>query len=134
MLVDRAGRKLSISIMFILAGFFLLPLVMHQSNSLTTGLLFGARMCAMGAFTVSLIYASEVSSIEMMYFLSPRMAILFILFSDYYSSISTSTHVSQHEQYHQLHRSKCKWLSIFLKVNHDQDLSLIIQKILIMEI
>ncbi|KAH9653508.1 Organic cation/carnitine transporter 7 [Citrus sinensis] len=59
-LVDTAGRKLSITIMFTLSCLFLLPLVTYQSNILTTGLLFGARMCVMGAFTVSLIYAAEV--------------------------------------------------------------------------
>ncbi|KAJ0031185.1 hypothetical protein Pint_13864 [Pistacia integerrima] len=59
-LVDRAGRKLSISIIFTLAFIFLLPLVISQSNILRTSLLFGARMCAMGTFTMSLIYASEL--------------------------------------------------------------------------
>ncbi|KAH9805452.1 Organic cation/carnitine transporter 7 [Citrus sinensis] len=59
-LVDTAGRKLSITIMFTLSCLFLLPLVTYQSNILTTGLLFGARMCVMGAFTVSLIYAAEI--------------------------------------------------------------------------
>ncbi|KAJ4709119.1 organic cation/carnitine transporter 7-like [Melia azedarach] len=59
-LVDRVGRKLSITIMFVLSFIFLLPLVTHQSNILATALLFGARMSIMGTFTVSLIYAAEI--------------------------------------------------------------------------
>ena len=60
-IVDRVGRKLSLIIMLTLAFIFLLPLAFHQSTILTTGLLFGARMCTMGTITVTCIYAPEVS-------------------------------------------------------------------------
>lgn len=60
-IVDRFGRKLSMAFMFVLACIFLLPLVFHQHATLTTALLFGARMCAIGTFTVAAIYAPEVS-------------------------------------------------------------------------
>ncbi|CAK7345862.1 unnamed protein product [Dovyalis caffra] len=58
--VDRIGRKLSIAFMFVLACIFLLPLVYHQSATLTTALLFGARMFSKGTHTVASIYASEI--------------------------------------------------------------------------
>ncbi|XP_039015362.1 organic cation/carnitine transporter 7-like [Hibiscus syriacus] len=59
-LVDRVGRKKSMTCLFILAFLFLLPLLTHQSALLTTCLLFGARMNAMGTFTVASIYAPEL--------------------------------------------------------------------------
>nr|XP_034888731.1 organic cation/carnitine transporter 7-like isoform X2 [Populus alba] len=59
-IVDRFGRKLSMAFMFVLACIFLLPLIFHQHATLTTALLFGARMCAIGTFTVASIYAPEV--------------------------------------------------------------------------
>ncbi|XP_065881174.1 organic cation/carnitine transporter 7-like isoform X2 [Euphorbia lathyris] len=61
--VDRFGRKLSMAMMFILAGICLLPLVSRQSGILTTGLLFGSRMFSVGTFTVASIYAPEVRSL-----------------------------------------------------------------------
>ncbi|XVF47571.1 hypothetical protein PTKIN_Ptkin03bG0120100 [Pterospermum kingtungense] len=60
MLIDRVGRKQSMAFMFALAFIFLLPLLSHQSAVLTTCLLFGARMCTMGTFTVACIYAPEL--------------------------------------------------------------------------
>ncbi|XVF19137.1 hypothetical protein REPUB_Repub11eG0083100 [Reevesia pubescens] len=60
LLVDRIGRKLSMAFMFVLAFIFLLPLLIQQSAVLTTCLLFGARMCAMGTFTVACIYSPEL--------------------------------------------------------------------------
>lgn len=60
MAVDRLGRKLSMSAMFFLCCIFLLPLVLHQSQALTTSLLFGARICITVTFTVVYIYAPEV--------------------------------------------------------------------------
>ncbi|CAA0821493.1 Organic cation/carnitine transporter 7 [Striga hermonthica] len=42
-IVDRFGRKLSMAIMFVLSALLLLPLLAHQSEILTTALLFGAR-------------------------------------------------------------------------------------------
>ncbi|WCJ34857.1 Synaptic vesicle 2-related protein [Euphorbia peplus] len=58
--VDRFGRKLSMTVMFILAGLCLLPLMSNQSAILTTGLLFGSRMFSMGTFTIAAIYAPEL--------------------------------------------------------------------------
>ncbi|KAE8733128.1 organic cation/carnitine transporter 7-like isoform X1 [Hibiscus syriacus] len=54
---DEVGRKQSMAIMFGLAFIFLLPLLAHQPSVLTTFLLFGARMNAMGTFTVASIYS-----------------------------------------------------------------------------
>ncbi|CAK7345864.1 unnamed protein product [Dovyalis caffra] len=59
-IVDRFGRKLSMAFMLVVTCIFLLPLVSHRSGILTTALLFGARMCAIGSFTVAAIYAPEV--------------------------------------------------------------------------
>ncbi|KAK4587630.1 hypothetical protein RGQ29_018867 [Quercus rubra] len=58
--VDRLGRKLSMSAMFFLCCFCLLPLVFHQPEGLTTGLLFGARICITATFTIVYIYAPEI--------------------------------------------------------------------------
>ncbi|CAN1338021.1 Organic cation/carnitine transporter 7 [Linum perenne] len=58
--VDRFGRKFSMVIMFFLAWVFLIPLVFQQNPLITTGLLFGARMCALGSFTVACVYAPEL--------------------------------------------------------------------------
>ncbi|PPD84584.1 hypothetical protein GOBAR_DD18472 [Gossypium barbadense] len=59
-LVDRVGRKHSMAIMFGLAFIFLTPLLIQQPAVLTTCLLFGARMNAMGTFTVASIYSPEL--------------------------------------------------------------------------
>lgn len=59
--VDRLGRKLSMSAMFFSCCIFLLPLAFHQPEGLTTILLFGARVCITGTFTVAYIYAPEVT-------------------------------------------------------------------------
>ncbi|XP_050380941.1 organic cation/carnitine transporter 7 isoform X2 [Argentina anserina] len=58
--VDRLGRKLSMSGMFFLCCIFLLPLLVHQPEGLTTALLFGARICITGTFTIVYIYAPEI--------------------------------------------------------------------------
>ncbi|KAH7515230.1 hypothetical protein FEM48_Zijuj10G0004900 [Ziziphus jujuba var. spinosa] len=58
--VDRLGRKLSMSSMFFLCCIFLFPLVVHQPQELTTGLLFGARICITATFTIVYIYAPEI--------------------------------------------------------------------------
>lgn len=58
--VDILGRKLSMSAMFFLCCIFLLPLVFHQPQGLTTALLFGARICITVTFTVVYIYAPEI--------------------------------------------------------------------------
>ncbi|KAH9805456.1 Organic cation/carnitine transporter 7 [Citrus sinensis] len=59
-IVDRVGRKISMAIMSILTFIFLLPLLTHQPVTLTTVLLFGARMFANGTFVVACVYAPEV--------------------------------------------------------------------------
>ncbi|KAL5747058.1 hypothetical protein ACOSP7_024060 [Xanthoceras sorbifolium] len=58
--VDKLGRKLSMSSMFFCCCAFLLPLLFHQPQGLTTVLLFGARICITGTFTVVYIYAPEI--------------------------------------------------------------------------
>ncbi|KAL3567194.1 hypothetical protein D5086_032609 [Populus alba] len=62
-IVDRIGRKLTVAVTFILAGIFLLPLVYHQSATLTMSFLFGARMSTKAALSVATIYGHEVSPI-----------------------------------------------------------------------
>ncbi|CAN1761234.1 Organic cation/carnitine transporter 7 [Linum perenne] len=59
-IVDRVGRKLSMAFMFFLGFIFLLPLLSPQSPVLTTAVLFGARMCISGTFTVACIFAPEL--------------------------------------------------------------------------
>ncbi|CAL1408622.1 unnamed protein product [Linum trigynum] len=60
LIVDRFGRKISMAVMFFMAWLFLIPLVSQQAPLVTTGLLFGARMCALGSFTVACVYAPEL--------------------------------------------------------------------------
>lgn len=67
-IVDKLGRKLSMSAMFFCCCTFLLPLLFQQSGGLTTGLLFGARICISGTFTIVYIYAPEVSEEFMSFF------------------------------------------------------------------
>ncbi|KAH7840215.1 hypothetical protein Vadar_014220 [Vaccinium darrowii] len=59
-IVDKFGRKLSMSAMFFLCCIFLFPLLFHQAPGLTTGLLFGARICITATFTIVYIYAPEI--------------------------------------------------------------------------
>ncbi|CAK9187661.1 unnamed protein product [Ilex paraguariensis] len=59
-IVDRVGRKLSMAIMFAFGFVLLLPLVIHQQETLTTTSLFGARMFVSATFIVACIYAPEV--------------------------------------------------------------------------
>lgn len=58
--MDRLGRKLSMAASFFLCCIFLLPLMVIQHEAVTTLLLFGARLCIAGAFTIVFIYAPEV--------------------------------------------------------------------------
>lgn len=60
--VDRFGRKLSMSAMLFISCAFLLPLVVEQKEAITTALLFGARICISGSFTICYVYAPEVST------------------------------------------------------------------------
>ncbi|KAI5557850.1 hypothetical protein BDE02_18G130900 [Populus trichocarpa] len=59
-IVDRIGRKLTVAFTFVLAGIFLLPLVYHQSATLTMSFLFGARMSTKAAYSVATIYVQEL--------------------------------------------------------------------------
>ncbi|ESQ48723.1 hypothetical protein EUTSA_v10020555mg [Eutrema salsugineum] len=59
-MVDRLGRKVSMSSMLFICCIFLFPLLTHQSPFLTTALLFGGRICISAAFTVVYIYAPEI--------------------------------------------------------------------------
>lgn len=59
--MDRIGRKLTMSSMLFVSCILLIPLVSHQKEVLTVGLLFGARMLISGSFTIVYIYAPEVS-------------------------------------------------------------------------
>ncbi|KAJ4844503.1 Organic cation/carnitine transporter 7 [Turnera subulata] len=60
LIVDRIGRKLSMAAMFFVCCVFLLPLVVHQPAGITTILLFGARICITGSFTIVYIFAPEI--------------------------------------------------------------------------
>ncbi|KAF6155202.1 hypothetical protein GIB67_019728 [Kingdonia uniflora] len=59
-IVDRLGRKVSMSSTFFVSCIFLLPLVFQQPETLTTGLLFGARICISAASSVIYVYAPEI--------------------------------------------------------------------------
>ncbi|CAO2836252.1 unnamed protein product [Amaranthus hypochondriacus] len=59
-IVDRLGRKVSMAALLLLCFIFMLPLMIHQPAGLTTALLFGARACIMGSFTLMFLYAPEI--------------------------------------------------------------------------
>ncbi|KAJ8751198.1 hypothetical protein K2173_016379 [Erythroxylum novogranatense] len=59
-IVDRLGRKISISGMMFACCIFLVPLVVHQTGRVTTGLLFGARTFISASFNTVYIYAPEI--------------------------------------------------------------------------
>ncbi|KAL0374649.1 UNVERIFIED_CONTAM: Organic cation/carnitine transporter 7 [Sesamum radiatum] len=63
-LVDKVGRRISLVLMYAFGFIFLLPLMFHQNEVLTTSLLFGARMCLIGTYTVAGIYCPELSNIH----------------------------------------------------------------------
>ncbi|KAG0480783.1 hypothetical protein HPP92_011641 [Vanilla planifolia] len=58
--VDRFGRKRSMSAMLFTSFAFLLPLVVNQKEVVTTSLLFGARVCISGSFNIIYVYAPEI--------------------------------------------------------------------------
>lgn len=60
--VDRFGRKLSMSAMLFISCAFLFPLVVEQKETVTTALLFCARICISGSFTICYVYAPEVGT------------------------------------------------------------------------
>ncbi|XP_020583228.1 organic cation/carnitine transporter 7-like isoform X3 [Phalaenopsis equestris] len=59
-IVDRFGRKLSMSALLFISCAFLLPLVVEQNEAITTALLFGARVCISGSFAIIYVYAPEI--------------------------------------------------------------------------
>ncbi|RLN16931.1 organic cation/carnitine transporter 7-like [Panicum miliaceum] len=59
-IVDWFSRKATMWILLFGCCAFLGPLAVHQKESLTTALLFGARACGMGSSTVLCLYAPEV--------------------------------------------------------------------------
>lgn len=59
-IVDWLGRKATMWILLFGCCGFLGPLAVHQKESVTTALLFGARACGMGSSTVLCLYAPEV--------------------------------------------------------------------------
>lgn len=63
LVLDRAGRKLSMITMFVLASLLLIPLLTHQNEAITTSLLFGSRALVSATFMVACIYAPEVKKI-----------------------------------------------------------------------
>ncbi|EER97179.1 hypothetical protein BDA96_02G311400 [Sorghum bicolor] len=59
-IVDKIGRKLSMSSMLYISCLCISPLMFAQTESLTTVFLFGARVCISASFTVLHIYAPEI--------------------------------------------------------------------------
>jgi hypothetical protein len=63
LIVDKLGRKLSMSLTLFASFLFMGPLLFYQSEMLTAISLFGARVCISTSFTIVYIYAPEVSFI-----------------------------------------------------------------------
>ncbi|KAM3259787.1 hypothetical protein ACQJBY_051208 [Aegilops geniculata] len=59
-IVDKFGRKLSMSSMLYISCLCIAPLMFSQTESLTTVFLFGARICISASFIVLHIYAPEI--------------------------------------------------------------------------
>ncbi|KAK6147540.1 hypothetical protein DH2020_018452 [Rehmannia glutinosa] len=59
-LVDKIGRRISMVLMYSCGFVFLLPLMFHLNEVATTCLLFGARMCIIGNYTIAGIYCPEL--------------------------------------------------------------------------
>ncbi|KAL6850465.1 hypothetical protein ACP4OV_021092 [Aristida adscensionis] len=59
-IVDKIGRKLSMSSMLYIGCLCIAPLMFHQTDALTTTFLFGARVCICASYLVLHIYASEI--------------------------------------------------------------------------
>lgn len=64
-IVDRFGRKKSMSVLFLVCGTALLPLIQPLAANTTIFLLFLARACITGTFTIVYIYAPEVYPTEL---------------------------------------------------------------------
>jgi hypothetical protein len=58
--VERYGRKASLGSLLLGTGLFVAPLWKPLSEGLTTTLMFGARSCIMGAFSILWAYAPEL--------------------------------------------------------------------------
>ncbi|KAI3929166.1 hypothetical protein MKX01_006402 [Papaver californicum] len=71
-IVDRIDRKLSMSRMFFTCCIFLLPLMFHQPENLSTAPLFGACICIRGTFTVCIFKPQRLGII------CPMVAVGFI--------------------------------------------------------
>ena len=63
-IVDKFGRKLSMSSMLYISCLCIAPLMFPQTESLTTVFLFGARICISASFIVLHIYSPEVCSCQ----------------------------------------------------------------------
>jgi len=59
-IVDKIGRKLSMSSMLYISCLCIAPLMFAKTEALTTVFLFGARVCISASFTVLHIYAPEI--------------------------------------------------------------------------
>ena len=94
-IVDRWGRKRSMAALFTSCGAFLVPLVHVQSADITTFLLFGARACIMGAFTVLYIYAPEVF-LSVLLCSSTNISFLYFGDKEHNHLFSNSCHICCH--------------------------------------
>lgn len=59
-MVDKLGRKITMGLSCSLSFIILMPLILHQNETVTTALLFGARMFIISTTTVLVTYAREV--------------------------------------------------------------------------
>ncbi|KAG8386943.1 hypothetical protein BUALT_Bualt03G0201300 [Buddleja alternifolia] len=59
-LVDKLGRKLSMIILSTVAAIFMLPLLSHQTGTVSTVLLVGARMFLAASFSILGVFGKEV--------------------------------------------------------------------------
>ncbi|KAJ3693481.1 hypothetical protein LUZ60_008961 [Juncus effusus] len=60
LIVDKMGRKMSMSLMLFISCIFLAPLIFSESEIITDISLFGARICISASFTIVYIYAPEI--------------------------------------------------------------------------
>lgn len=59
-IVDKLGRKLTMQVMTLTTFVAMLPLLWHQNRTVTTVLLFLARMLVTGGFSIANVYSKEV--------------------------------------------------------------------------
>jgi MFS family permease len=60
LIVDWFGRKASMGVLLLGCGLFVIPLWTPLSQTVTTTLMFGARSCIMGAFSILWAFAPEL--------------------------------------------------------------------------